>query len=170
MAKIGRFAAGSNAIREHLVTAQNGSTNILVLRFEYPEDKKAFCQFHCHRNAHGAFEIKVGLPSGPWPMVGLADLTSRPDDPVLIPEGELTREAGEKLFPDYVVCTSLCGADNAHITDWSPLRGRDVTILPDNDEPGRQYARAVAAQAIAEGAESVRIVSCRVTICPQLGT
>jgi hypothetical protein len=44
------------------------------------------------------------------------------------------------IFSDYVVTTSPFGAQSAKRADWSPLRGRDVTIWPDNDGPGVDYA------------------------------
>jgi hypothetical protein len=157
LSQISKMASGATRVREHLVHAPDGSVLFLILRFEYPGDRKEFCQFHCVRNSQGALTTKVGLPAGPWPLVGLRELSDRPNDPVLIVEGESTLEAATEKLPDFVVCTSMCGAENPHITDWSPLRGRDVTIMPDNDEAGAQYARAVAAQAIAEGATSVRI-------------
>ncbi|HWL10940.1 MAG TPA: hypothetical protein VNQ76_21205, partial [Planctomicrobium sp.] len=37
------------------------------------------------------------------------------------------------------------------------LRGRDVVILPDNDEPGRSHAHNVAKSLIEHGAKSVRV-------------
>jgi hypothetical protein len=45
-----------------------------------------------------------------------------------------------------LLCTTSSGGSNAASkTDWSPLAGRDVVILPDADEPGREYADEVAA-------------------------
>src|SRR5262249_25587345 len=42
--------------------------------------------------------------------------------------------------------------------DWAPVKGRDVVIWPDNDEPGRRYGNDVAECASKAGARSVRIV------------
>ncbi|WP_239656316.1 DUF3631 domain-containing protein [Mycobacterium riyadhense] len=54
------------------------------------------------------------------------------------------------------VCSAM-GAGKAHLFDWSPLRGREVIIVADRDEPGRKHARDVAD--IVRGiAASVRIV------------
>src|SRR5262249_29303755 len=41
--------------------------------------------------------------------------------------------------------TSPHGAQAADRADWTPLAGRDVLILPDNDAPGESYAGHVAA-------------------------
>ena len=40
--------------------------------------------------------------------------------------------------------TSAHGADGAGLTDWEPLAGRRVVILPDNDKGGSGYAQKVA--------------------------
>jgi hypothetical protein len=40
--------------------------------------------------------------------------------------------------------TSAGGASSARQSDWTPLAGHDVVILPDADAPGRQYAAEVA--------------------------
>src|SRR5262249_22774140 len=46
----------------------------------------------------------------------------------------------------------------AKLSDWMALAGRKVILWPDRDEPGRRYARDVAALAAAAGAASVAIV------------
>ena len=43
--------------------------------------------------------------------------------------------------------------------DWSPLRGRAVTVWPDGDAAGTEYARQVAKLVTAAGALSVAIVA-----------
>ncbi len=52
--------------------------------------------------------------------------------------------------------TSMNGAKSEQKTDWSPLAGKTVVILPDNDEPGREYARNVS--------EILRALGCIVKI------
>ena len=42
--------------------------------------------------------------------------------------------------------TSAHGAKSARKTDWRPLAGREVVILPDHDSEGEGYARAVMAE------------------------
>jgi len=39
--------------------------------------------------------------------------------------------------------TSAHGSKSAGKSDWRPLAGRDILILPDNDAAGRQYAEDV---------------------------
>jgi putative DNA primase/helicase len=63
---------------------------------------------------------------------------------VYVVEGEKAADAGRRL--GLVTTTSSGGAAAAHQTDWSPLAGRDVVIVPDNDDAGRKYAATVVAQ------------------------
>jgi hypothetical protein len=54
--------------------------------------------------------------------------------------------------------TSAQGAQSARKSDWGPLKGKEVVILPDNDEPGEKYAADVARLAYAAGARSVKVL------------
>ena len=63
---------------------------------------------------------------------------------MLVCEGEKASDAAARLLPAYVTVTSPHGSKSAAKADWSALAGRDVTIWPDNDEPGAAYAAAVA--------------------------
>jgi putative DNA primase/helicase len=77
---------------------------------------------------------------------------------VLIVEGEKAAKAAQGYFPDHVVTTSPGGANAADQADWSPLAGREVTIWPDHDHPGQNYARHVMRLAHAAGALTVHLV------------
>lgn len=79
---------------------------------------------------------------------------------VLVVEGEKDVLAAESVGA-VAVCPAM-GAGKAHLFDWTPLRGRYVTIVADNDEPGRKHAQAVAELAAAAGAAKVRIVTAAV--------
>lgn len=98
-----------------------------------------------------------GLPE-PRPLYRLLAVISRADDPVLVCEGEKSADAAASIFPDVVATTPMHGAKSPQKTDWSILHGRNVTIWPDNDNPGRAFAKAVASLATKSGAMSVRIV------------
>lgn len=75
----------------------------------------------------------------PRPLYRLPDIIR--EHRVLVVEGEKAAEAGWNLgFP---TTTSSNGSQSANQTDWTPLLGKEVIILPDNDKPGMQYARAV---------------------------
>ena len=81
-----------------------------------------------------------GFPE-PRPLYGLDLLAARPDAEVILVEGEKTADAGQQLLPDKVVVTWPGGTKSVSKVDFSPLGGRTVTILPDNDEPGVIRAR-----------------------------
>ena len=72
-------------------------------------------------------------------------LRTNPDAPVIVCEGEKAADAAAKIFPDHAAVTSSGGSQAAAKSDWSLLSGRKVTIWPDNDEPGANYANEVAA-------------------------
>lgn len=95
----------------------------------------------------------------PRPLYGLDRLAARLNTPVIVCEGEKATDAATGLFPSYIVMTSPNGAKSPHKADWSPLKDRDVTIWPDHDDEGQQYAQSVSRLAKKVGARSVRIVS-----------
>jgi hypothetical protein len=75
----------------------------------------------------------------PRPLYRLPDVAREPR--VLVCEGEKAARCAWNLgFP---ATTSSNGSQSAHHTDWTPILGKQVIILPDNDPPGRQYAREV---------------------------
>ncbi|MGQ9915772.1 MAG: DUF3987 domain-containing protein, partial [Thermogutta sp.] len=76
--------------------------------------------------------------------------------PVVVCEGEKAADAATRC--GLLAVTSAGGAQAAAKTDWSPLSGRRVLILPDYDAPGEQYADDVAALAHKAGAEEIRIL------------
>lgn len=94
----------------------------------------------------------------PRPLFNLHRLAERAALPVMVVEGEKTARAAEERFPGYWVTTSPAGSNAAHKADWSAVRGRDVTIVPDNDTPGLKYAEAVTRMAYEAGARTVRVV------------
>jgi len=80
-----------------------------------------------------------GMPQ-PRPLYQLPDLsrTSR----VYVCEGEKAADAARSL--GLFATTSPHGCNGADKADWGPLSGKEVIILPDNDDAGRGYAKAVA--------------------------
>jgi len=82
-----------------------------------------------------------GMPT-PRPLYRLVELLKRTDERVYVAEGEKAADAAGSL--GLLATTSPHGAHSAAKADWRPLAGRDVAILPDNDDPGRRYADEVA--------------------------
>jgi hypothetical protein len=98
-------------------------------------------------------------PTGKRPLYGLDRLANRPAAPVVVTEGEKAADAVTRLLPTHVAMTSPNGSKSAARADWSPLAHRTVVIWPDADEPGSDYAKAVARLVRAAGAASVTVVA-----------
>ena len=78
--------------------------------------------------------------SGRNPLYRLVDLKNNPSSLVWIVEGEKCADAlAERGF----VATASGSATSASITDWTPIKGRNVVIWPDKDDAGRKYATQV---------------------------
>jgi len=85
--------------------------------------------------------ILGGMPT-PRPLYRLVELLKRTGERVYVAEGEKAADAAGTL--GLLATTSPHGASSAAKADWRPLAGRDVAILPDNDDAGRRYAEDVA--------------------------
>jgi len=83
-------------------------------------------------------------PTDPRPLYGLDVLADNPEAPVYVTEGEKAAAAVHQL--GRVAVSSLGGSNAANNADWTPLEGRNVVILPDNDEAGTKYADDVAVE------------------------
>ena len=90
------------------------------------------------------------------PIYNLPEIISRPDDMVMIVEGEKTAEAARLLFPEFVVTTSCMGSSCVKYSNWGVLKGRNITIAPDNDSMGSKYARTLNSILVMAKAESIR--------------
>jgi hypothetical protein len=82
----------------------------------------------------------VGDPSGLLPLYRLPELTKN-SGPIFVAEGEKCVLALVQIGA--VATTSAHGSESPHKTDWTPLAGKPVVILPDNDAPGEGYAAAL---------------------------
>lgn len=82
----------------------------------------------------------AAMPS-PRPLLNLPTLATAHEPVIYVAEGEKCVDALTAL--GLSATTSAGGSQAARLTDWTPLAGRRVTVIPDNDEAGRQYADAV---------------------------
>ena len=129
-------------------------------RYEYwTADGKLFTTVIRYDNPKG-FRVDPPIAGkGPRPLYRLRALLAERDKPILAVEGEKTHAAAVTLFPGYACTTSMSGAAQPHLSDWSHVEGRQVVVWPDHDEPGRKYAQAVATLCTDAGAAEVRIVA-----------
>lgn len=116
----------------------------LVARFDEPGGKVILPLCYASREDNGKREWRWQAAQAPRPLYGLDRLARRPADPVVVVEGEKAADAAARILPGFVIVTSSGGSKAAGKADWSALTGRDVTIWPDADQPGRDYAAAVA--------------------------
>ena len=112
---------------------ENGITRLVVFRFDTAEGKE-FRPVH-----HEGGVWKAGDPPGDLPLYRLPELAEAAL--VFVTEGE---KAADKLATlGLAATTSSHGASSAKKTDWSPLAGKQVVLMPDNDPPGQGYAKTV---------------------------
>jgi hypothetical protein len=111
-----------------------GAACYAVVRFESAK-KKTYRPFH----RLDAQSWRSGDPEGPLPLYRLPDVLSASE--VWVVEGEKCVEAARSI--GLVSTTSAHGADSPQRTDWSPLAGKQVFLIPDHDEAGSKYANKV---------------------------
>jgi len=107
-----------------------------VARFDLADGSKQFRPVHL--NCVG---WKIGDPPGQLPVYRADDLPR--DETIFIVEGEKCADAARSIGLPAV--TSSHGASQASRTDWTPMAGRDVVLMPDADDAGERYAADVSA-------------------------
>ena len=130
-------------------------------RFDLPDGRKVVLPLTYWEATRGTERWKQWCWKAfpvPRPLYSLHRLVAQPDAPVLVTEGEKAAEAARLIFPDYVIVTSPGGCKAVEKTDWSPLKGRRVIVIPDYDNEGRKYGDDVARLAREAGAKSVELL------------
>jgi KaiC/GvpD/RAD55 family RecA-like ATPase len=125
-----------------------------VVRFE----DKRFHQITPWQKANGRTVWRVKDFSHPRPLYGLEDLGASDDEPVLVVEGEKAADAAADLFDDRIVLSWHGGVNAVDRTDWSALKGLDVTIWPDADEAGAKAAQSITKHLLNMANEPPKIV------------
>lgn len=97
------------------------------------EERKKFIQISKRENGY----VRQGLTTNP-----IYNRTRVRDAPIVfVVEGEKCVHALQEV--DVVATTSPGGSGQPAKADWSPLNGKQVFIIPDNDEVGQKYAETV---------------------------
>ena len=94
------------------------------------------------------------LPPTPLPLYWKGP---RDAEKIIVVEGEKCADAAAEIFSNCAVVTSTAGAERAGMSTWEVLKGKEVVILPDHDEPGSNYAQDVAGFAFVQRASNIRI-------------
>ena len=130
---------------------QSKGASKIVATYDY-HDREGNLLFQVVRTAPKGFYQRRPDGSGGWMcklkgtepvLYRLPELMAAPlGEWVLLPEGE--KDADRLVGLGFVATTSPMGAGKWRPSYAEVLRGRRVAILPDNDAPGTQHARAVA--------------------------
>jgi uncharacterized protein (DUF927 family) len=110
----------------------------LIARYEHSDGGKRFCPSTVWTFDGQMHWVSKGLPDQ-TPPYRLTELIAHPQKPVLISEGEKCADTAA-VFDGFVSITWRGGSNALKKTDFSALKGRDVIILPDDDEPGAKAA------------------------------
>jgi hypothetical protein len=122
-----------------------GAEVFRVLRIDYraPDGSQAKSYRPCHKDADGKW--RLSRPEGKLPLYNLpAILAAPPQDVIAVLEGEKCAELAMSIGLPRAT-TSAHGAKAPWLSDWSPLAGRRVAILGDEDADGASYAARIAA-------------------------
>jgi hypothetical protein len=129
------------ATRRDFYHDYKGKEHFVVVRFDN-ENKKEFRPFHQNGSEWVMADPPGSLPLFRLPELIRPNLQADSNERFFVVEGE--KCACELATLGWLVTTSAHGAEAPNKTDWQPLAGREVVILPDNDEAGRAYGHAVA--------------------------
>lgn len=79
----------------------------------------------------------------PFPLFGAENLSVNPQKPIMVVSGEKTCVAAQEKFPNHVCISWPFGDHNVQKADWDLIRGRDLIIIPDNDNSGYDSAKSL---------------------------
>jgi putative DNA primase/helicase len=135
-----------------------GRPVIYVERKERENGTKTFTQWGPSADGND-WQPNLDFAIKPRPLHHLPRILQHRERYVVHHEGEKCDEAATRAGLAGIHTTNLGGANGHRATDYSPLKDRAVILVPDNDEPGRQWAKAVSDHCLKAGALSVKIVS-----------
>jgi RecA-family ATPase len=139
-------------IAEYVYETEDRARYLKVTRWERPNEPKWFTQSHWTGSSWAS-----GKPDGPKLPYRLPELLAAPNAPVFICEGE---KHADRLAELGLVATSASGGAEkwtADLNRW--FVGRQVLVLPDNDEVGEKHAQQVARflQGVAQEVRLIRL-------------
>lgn len=154
----------SDFVAAHSYYDHKGEPCFQVFRLEAPDPQditkvaKKFLPATFVSCPDGSCKWQYTAPPAPRLIYGRYALETMPGVPVLMVEGEKCADEAQRVFPEVPVVTWSGGSNAVGKTDFSPLKGRDVIIMPDHDEPGAKAAKALEKALQEVGANSIRIV------------
>jgi hypothetical protein len=130
----------------------DGSTCFFFCRYQ----NKDFLPCVAVQKEDGSIGWANKFPSGKRPLLNLPEILK--SDKILVCEGEKTADRLQSIAKGMVVTTSVGGSNAAHNSDWSPLKGKKVVIVRDNDDNGIKYQNAVIRLCQDSGSKSIHIL------------
>jgi hypothetical protein len=119
----------------------NGDVLGYVARYDPPSERKQIVPWTFAADGWG-----MGQWTVPRPLYRLQELEARPEDPVLVVEGEKAADAAAGLTGSpYVACTWPGGAQALGRANWQTLRDRKILLWPDADTAGIEAMERLAA-------------------------
>jgi hypothetical protein len=147
--RLGVSIGASGNTPEATYDYRDGNDDLLYQVCRYP--RKQFLQ----RRPNGGGGWVWNLKGVPRVLYRLPDLLANPSATVHIVEGE---KDADRLAREGLVATTNSGGAGKWRKEYAEaLQGRDVVILPDNDDPGRKHADQVA-RCVYRVARSVKVV------------
>ncbi|WP_353273378.1 AAA family ATPase [Wolbachia endosymbiont (group A) of Agelastica alni] len=127
---------------------ENGQVIVKVYRSDPPGKKKVYKPFDVKQSKFAAPEIR--------PLYNIPEILK--SDKVILVEGEKCAEA---LIEQGIAATTTMSGANADVdkTDWSPLKGKNIIIWPDNDEAGNKYAKNAEKKLLEIGVASLVVLN-----------
>lgn len=127
-------------------TDADGAIIASVYRFEPDAGGKEFLPWDALKRRYGNPDVR--------PLYNLPAVLKSAQ--IVVCEGE---KAADALIRQGITATAVMGGSNSPLdrTDLEPLRGKEIIIWPDNDEPGRKFA-ATFALAVQDIASDVRMI------------
>ncbi len=124
-----------------------GNLIAVVYRYDPPGRRKEFRPWDAKRRKMS--------PPDPRPLYNQLGMAS--SNTVVLVEGEKCAAA---LIAIGVCATTAMHGAKAPVekTDWSPLAGKSVSVWPDKDKPGWEYAQSASQAILAAGATSCSIL------------
>lgn len=130
-----------------------GSLVCMIARYDPPGGK----EFLPWSKIDGEWRCK-GLPA-PRPLYKLPELLAHGAEWVCIVEGEKTADAARKILPEelYAVTTWPNGSKAWKKADWKPVYGKNILIVPDNDDAGKKTGQLIA-QELSQHCLEIKVV------------
>lgn len=150
IAKLMKINPGENIVASWWYKNASGQIEGLDVRFE-KQEKDDRTQKYVFTYWYDGSHLRAS--SAPVLVYARDLIQARPNDKIVIHEGAKCASMAQEKIPSFVHTAWSGGSHKAGMADWSCLKGRDVIIYPDADEPGLNAATTVR-KAVLEHASS----------------